>query len=101
MTRARLRPVFGPFAAATGQYQPLSRWLMRDGKLEGYLQMPLPLGAVGGAIGALPLAQAARRLGGYRDLATMQQVIAAFRITCQNLAALRAFSPAPAFSQAI
>ncbi len=81
----------GAFAAATGQYQPLSRWLMRDGKLEGYLQMPLPLGAVGGAIGALPLAQAARRLGGYRDLATMQQVIAALGLV-QNLAALRALA---------
>lgn len=81
----------GAFAAATGQYQPLSRWLMCDGKLEGHLQMPLPLGAVGGAIGALPLAQAARRLGGYRDLATMQQVIAALGLV-QNLAALRALA---------
>ncbi|MCT3171302.1 hydroxymethylglutaryl-CoA reductase, degradative, partial [Lacticaseibacillus rhamnosus] len=53
--------------------------------------MPLPLGAVGGAIGALPLAQAARRLGGYRDLATMQQVIAALGLV-QNLAALRALA---------
>ena len=81
----------GAFAAASGQYQPLSRWVMRAGKLEGTLQMPLPLGAVGGAIGALPLAQAARRLGGYRDLATMQQVIAALGLV-QNLAALRALA---------
>lgn len=78
----------GAFAAASGQYQPLSRWVMQAGKLEGTLQIPLPLGAVGGAIGALPLAQAARRLGGYRDLATMQQVIAALGLV-QNLAALR------------
>ncbi|WLV76957.1 hydroxymethylglutaryl-CoA reductase, degradative [Lacticaseibacillus parahuelsenbergensis] len=81
----------GAFAAASGQYQPLSRWVMHAGKLEGTLQMPLPLGAVGGAIGALPVAQAARRLGGYRDLATMQQVIAALGLV-QNLAALRALA---------
>ncbi|QVI33749.1 hydroxymethylglutaryl-CoA reductase, degradative [Lacticaseibacillus chiayiensis] len=81
----------GAFAVASGQYQPLSRWVMRAGKLEGTLQMPLPLGTVGGAIGALPLAQAARRLGGYRDLATMQQVMAALGLV-QNLAALRALA---------
>ncbi|MCG4285269.1 hydroxymethylglutaryl-CoA reductase, degradative [Lacticaseibacillus paracasei] len=79
------------FACASGRYQPLSRWYMDQGHLVGHLQLPLPMGAVGGAIGALPMAQVVRRLGGYQNLAIMQQVIAALGLV-QNLAAMRALA---------
>ncbi|WP_125702935.1 hydroxymethylglutaryl-CoA reductase, degradative [Lacticaseibacillus daqingensis] len=78
------------FAAASGQYQPLAQWhLTATGTLVGELKLPLQVGVVGGAISALPAAQVAQRLGGYKDVVTLQQVVAALGLV-QNLAALRA-----------
>src|SRR5258706_1390352 len=49
------------FAARTGSYQPLATWRARpsDGSLEGSLELPLALGAVGGTLRVHPAARLA------------------------------------------
>lgn len=79
------------YAAASGHYVGLSTWQLVDEQLIGRLSLPMPVGVVGGAISALPAAQAAKRLGHYQDVATLQQVLAALGLV-QNLAALRALA---------
>ncbi|WP_461213473.1 hydroxymethylglutaryl-CoA reductase, degradative [Lacticaseibacillus sp. GG6-2] len=79
------------YAASAGQYRGLSTWQIEDERLRGQLTLPLPVGVVGGAISALPAAQAAKRLGHYTDVATLQRVLAALGLV-QNLAALRALA---------
>ncbi|MCI1985974.1 MAG: hydroxymethylglutaryl-CoA reductase, degradative [Lactobacillus sp.] len=81
----------GEYAAHTGQYQPLSTWQLDQGLLVGTLRLPLPVGIVGGAISALPRAQAVKALGRYDTVATLQQVLASLGLV-QNLAALRALA---------
>ncbi|KRL43841.1 hydroxymethylglutaryl-CoA reductase [Lacticaseibacillus manihotivorans DSM 13343 = JCM 12514] len=79
------------YAAASGHYVGLSTWHLEADQLIGQLSLPLPVGIVGGAISALPAAQAAKRLGNYQDVATLQQVLVALGLV-QNLAALRALA---------
>ncbi|WP_461224506.1 hydroxymethylglutaryl-CoA reductase, degradative [Lacticaseibacillus suihuaensis] len=80
------------FAATGGSYQPLATWrLAANGDLCGRIALPLQVGVVGGATGALPVAQAALRLGGYQDVAALQTTLAALGLV-QNLAALRALA---------
>lgn len=79
------------YAAASGHYVGLSTWQLVDDQLVGRLSLPMPVGVVGGAISALPAAQAAKRLGHYQDVATLQQVLVALGLV-QNLAALRALA---------
>ncbi len=79
------------YASHDGQYRGLSTWEVVDGELYGRLALPLPVGVVGGAISALPAAQAAKRLGGYQTVQTLQRVLAALGLV-QNLAALRALA---------
>lgn len=79
-------------AARSGQYQPLSTWTQPSPTiLRGTLGLPLPVGIVGGAISALPVAQAVGRLGGYANVAAFQETLAALGLV-QNLAALRALA---------
>ncbi len=79
------------YAAKSGQYVGLSTWHVAADQLIGELTMPMPVGVVGGAISALPAAQAAKRLGHYANVATLQQVLVALGLV-QNLAALRALA---------
>lgn len=79
------------YAGASGHYVGLSTWQVVDDQLIGRLSLPMPVGVVGGAISALPAAQAAKRLGHYQNVATLQQVLAALGLV-QNLAALRALA---------
>lgn len=81
-------------AAAVYQYaggRPLSTWQLKGGRLVGQLTLPLPVGVLGGAISALPKAQAALRLGGFATVEALQQGLAALGLV-QNLAALRALA---------
>ncbi|WP_203633477.1 hydroxymethylglutaryl-CoA reductase, degradative [Lacticaseibacillus suibinensis] len=77
--------------SAYSQGRPLSTWQMVDGQLKGKISLPLPVGVVGGAISALPLAGAALRLGGFQTVAALQEALAALGLV-QNLAALRALA---------
>lgn len=81
-------------AAAIGAYsqgQPLSTWQLENGQLVGRLKLPLPVGIVGGAISALPKAQAALQMAGCDTVADLQTSLAALGLV-QNLAALRALA---------
>lgn len=77
------------YASLSGSYQPLSAWTITKGNLEGRLSVPLPIGAVGGSIGIVPLAQANQRLGQAQSPEVMQSQMAAIGLA-SNLAALRA-----------
>lgn len=77
--------------SAYSQGRPLSTWTLVDGQLLGKISLPLPVGVVGGAISALPLAAVTLRLGGFQTVAVLQEALAALGLV-QNLAALRALA---------
>ncbi|MBN1438600.1 MAG: hydroxymethylglutaryl-CoA reductase, degradative [Anaerolineales bacterium] len=80
------------YAARGGTYAPLSKW-ERDGegRLAGYLEMPLAAGIVGGATRVHPAAKAALNILGVRTARELAEVIAAVGLA-QNLAAMRALA---------
>jgi hydroxymethylglutaryl-CoA reductase len=76
------------YAARSGAYRPLSEWAVgADGYLEGRLEMPMPVGTVGGATKSHPAARACLRLMGVQTAAELAEVMAAVGLA-QNLAAL-------------
>ncbi|NPV09235.1 MAG: hydroxymethylglutaryl-CoA reductase, degradative [Anaerolineae bacterium] len=76
------------YAARQGRYGPLSQWAIgADGQLEGCLEMPMPVGTVGGATRACPTARACLRLMGVETASALAEVMAAVGLA-QNLAAL-------------
>ncbi|WP_416353253.1 hydroxymethylglutaryl-CoA reductase, degradative [Agrilactobacillus fermenti] len=77
------------FAARSGSYHPLSSWILEGQFLVGQLQVPLPIGAVGGSIGIVPMARTNQEFARAKDPVIMQQQIAAVGLA-SNLAALRA-----------
>ena len=78
------------FAARTGRYMPLSEWALNSkGNLCGEIRIPLQVGIIGGAAGALPMARLAKRIGDYPSVQEFQCVLASLGLV-QNLAALRA-----------
>ncbi len=80
------------YAARSGHYTALSRWsLSDDGYLLGTLELPLAVGAVGGATRVHPAARAALKLLGVKSGRELAQVLAAVGLA-QNLAALRALA---------
>lgn len=80
------------WAAKDGQYTSLTRWERdKSGNLIGTLELPMPVGIVGGATKTHPAAKAAlnlMRIGSANELA---EVIASVGLA-QNMAALRALS---------
>ncbi len=80
------------YAARSGSYRPLSRWsVSAHGDLAGEVEMPLPVGTVGGATKVLPAAQACLRLMGVNSARELAGVMAAVGLA-QNLAALWALA---------
>ena len=80
------------FAARTGRYIPLSEWVLNSrGNLCGEIRIPLQVGIIGGAAGALPMARLAKKIGGYPSMQEFQCVLASLGLV-QNLAALRALA---------
>lgn len=78
------------YAARNGVYKPLSRWdLDSDGYLVGFLEMPLQVGIVGGAIKTHPIAQIALKILGIKTARELAEIMAAVGLA-QNFAALRA-----------
>jgi hydroxymethylglutaryl-CoA reductase len=79
------------YAARSGQYRPLSRWVIEGTELVGRLQLPLQVGTVGGPIRIHPTVQANLALAqvtGARDLAMLMAAVG----LVQNLGALRALA---------
>ena len=80
------------YACRTGRYTALSRW-ERDaaGNLAGMLEMPMPLGLVGGATRTHPAARAALALLGVKSATELSEIAVAVGLA-QNMAALRALA---------
>lgn len=79
-------------AAASGQYAALSRFEKNgDGDLVGSLELPMPVGLVGGATTVHPAARAAVALLGVETAAQLARITTAVGLA-QNFAALRALA---------
>ncbi|MCH4171770.1 MAG: hydroxymethylglutaryl-CoA reductase, degradative [Lactobacillus sp.] len=89
-TRA-LAATIHSYAVTAGQYRALSTWTLdaANTTLTGRLAVPLPVGAVGGSIGIVPMAQANLHLGRVEDAKILQAQIAAIGLA-SNFAALLA-----------
>ncbi|MGW3469302.1 hydroxymethylglutaryl-CoA reductase, degradative [Saccharopolyspora sp. NPDC000995] len=75
-----------------GLYTSLSRFEKdADGNVAGTLELPMPVGLVGGATKVHPAAQAAINLLGVRTAAELAEIITAVGLA-QNLAAIRALA---------
>lgn len=79
------------YAARQGRYRPLCVWREVFGDLEGFLEMPLPVGVVGGATRIHAGARFALRLMEARQASDVAAVAAAAGMA-NNLAALRALA---------
>jgi hydroxymethylglutaryl-CoA reductase len=82
------------FAAASGRYRPLAVWRTGDdGSLLGRLEMPMPVGVVGGTLKAHAGARLAQRiLGAAGTSATELAMVIGSVGLASNLAALRALA---------
>jgi len=80
------------YASRSGRYMPLSTWWKdEDGNLVGRLEMPMPVGTVGGATRTHPVARVALKILGVRSARELAEVMGAVGLA-QNLAALRALA---------
>lgn len=79
------------YAARTGSYQPLTTWEIIDHKLHGFLEMPVPVGTVGGATSAHPTARIALKIVGASSATELGRIMGAVGLA-QNLAALKALA---------
>ncbi len=80
------------YAARSGRYSPLSVW-EKDGRgdLIGYLELPLAVGTIGGAVRVHPVAKISLKILGVRTARELAEVMGAVGLA-QNLAALRALA---------
>jgi len=80
------------YAAQSGRYTSLTRWEKnRDGHLVGSIELPMPVGLVGGATKTHPLARWALRVMQVQSAQELGEIAAAVGLA-QNLGALRALS---------
>ncbi|HAE20806.1 MAG TPA: hydroxymethylglutaryl-CoA reductase, degradative [Spirochaetaceae bacterium] len=77
------------WAARSGHIRSLSHYALREGSLEGSIELPLALGSVGGSVDLHPGAKAALRLLGNPDSRRLARIAAALGLA-QNFAALLA-----------
>ena len=78
------------FAAASGQYLPLTRWTAdSNGDLLGEIAMPLKIGTVGGTLDANPAAALGLAITGAQSARELALLMGAVGLA-QNFAALRA-----------
>ncbi|GAB3569088.1 hydroxymethylglutaryl-CoA reductase, degradative [Amycolatopsis endophytica] len=78
--------------SAAGQYTSLSRFEKdADGNVVGTLELPMPVGLVGGATKVHPVARAAVSLLGVRTASELAEIITAVGLA-QNFAAVRALA---------
>ncbi len=79
------------WAARSGQYRSLSKWKVVDGILEGFIDLPIQVGTVGGCIHSHPGVAANLKLLGNPNASTLAGILAAVGLA-QNLGALRALA---------
>lgn len=80
------------YACRQGHYGSLTTWeVAADGDLIGTLELPMPVGLVGGATKTHPLAQLSLKIMGVQSAQELGEIIVAVGLA-QNMAALRALS---------
>jgi len=80
------------YAAKSGHYTALTRWEKTpEGNLFGRLEMPMPVGTVGGTTKAHPVAKVALKVIGVKSARELSEVMGAVGLA-QNLGALRALA---------
>jgi hydroxymethylglutaryl-CoA reductase len=80
------------YASRSGRYTSLSRWEKdRAGALVGTIEMPMPVGLVGGATKTHPLAQLALKILDVKSAQELGEIAVAVGLA-QNLGALRALA---------
>lgn len=80
------------YAARRGHYRSLTTWEMaEDGSLSGTLELPMPVGLVGGATKVHPTAQACLKILGVTSAEELARIIAAVGLA-QNFSALKALA---------
>ncbi len=80
------------YASITGCYKPLTVWEKTpDGDLAGSIELPMPVGIVGGAVKVHPIAKIALRIMGVKTAAELAEIMGAVGLA-QNFAALRALA---------
>ncbi|WP_288392602.1 hydroxymethylglutaryl-CoA reductase, degradative [uncultured Herbaspirillum sp.] len=80
------------YACRHGRYTSLTHWeIAADGDLVGTLEIPMPVGLVGGATKTHPAARAALKILGVQSAQELAEVAVAVGLA-QNMAALRALA---------
>lgn len=80
------------WAARSGQYGPMAEWSKdAEGNLVGRIELPMPVGIVGGSIQMHPMARVALKFLRVRTARELAEVTVAVGLA-QNLAALRALA---------
>ena len=79
------------WAARHGRYQGLTHWVVRDGYLDGRIELPMAIGTVGGMTRSHPTIGLLRSLIGAPSARMLAGVMAAVGLA-QNLAALKALT---------
>ncbi|MCS7285762.1 MAG: hydroxymethylglutaryl-CoA reductase, degradative [Anaerolineae bacterium] len=80
------------YAVRNGQYGPLTTWKQNEeGDLEGFIELPIAVGTVGGATRVHPVAKLCLKILGVETAKELAQVMASVGLG-QNLAALLALA---------
>jgi hydroxymethylglutaryl-CoA reductase len=80
------------YAALKGQYTSLSTWeKTENGDLKGFIELPMAVGLIGGAVRTHPIAKIAVKILRVKTANEFAEVLAAVGLA-QNLAALRALA---------
>lgn len=78
------------YASRFGRYDSMTEWSVDgNGFLVGALELPMPVGTVGGSIGIHPMAQISQKILGVKNASELAQVIVSVGLA-QNLGALKA-----------
>ncbi len=78
------------FAAMKGKYQPLTTWKRtKDGDLFGRIEIPVPVGIIGGATASNPTAKVCLKILGVKSARELGEVMACVGLA-NNFAAMRA-----------
>jgi len=79
------------FAARDGRYTALARWRVEGDALHGRLELPMPVGMIGGVTRVHPTCQVVRKIAQVTTVAELASITAAVGLA-QNLGALRALA---------
>ena len=80
------------YAARSGQYTSLTRWeKTKEGNLAGSIEVPMPVGLVGGATKVHPVAKIAVKILGVKSAVELGEIMAVAGLA-QNLGAMKALA---------